>query len=160
MNKLNVLQLMLRRKQALSFEQAKHMVHRFAVFVSGVPVGDTDHELTHGDTVQVKDPGCEPSLVAVYVPQDDSEFSRAEMLDMLTPMFYAKVNTWLARGDGVAVYECVAMDSSELGMKRFISYGSPQAQLEVDTPPERMPDIGGLIGWKYQLVGTYKGEAL
>lgn len=68
------------------------------------------------------------------------------------------IERWLARGDGCAVYENVAMDSGALGHKQFTSYGSPAAQIEVDThdrrndPPQRMPDIGNAVNWSYGLV--------
>jgi len=66
---------------------------------------------------------------------------------------------WLARGDGVAVYENVALDSAQLGHRVFLSYGSKKAQLEMETPPVRCPDISGVvIGWKYQLVGVVRPE--
>lgn len=71
-----------------------------------------------------------------------------------------QVNVWLARGDGVAVYENVALDHSELGCRQFVSFGGPDAQLEVDEPPTRLPDIGDKINWPYQLRGTYRGEPL
>lgn len=71
-----------------------------------------------------------------------------------------QMNRWLERDDGIAVYENHDMGHADLGEKQFTSYGSPQAQLEVPEPPERLPDIGGRINWRYTLIGTYKGEAL
>lgn len=62
---------------------------------------------------------------------------------------------WLQRGDGVAVYENKAMDSSNLGHKQFCSFGSPSAQIETSEAPQRMPDIGR-PNWAYQLVASYK----
>jgi hypothetical protein len=41
-----------------------------------------------------------------------------------------------------------------MGDKKFVSYGSPTAQLEVNEPPQRLPDIGGDINWRYWLIGT------
>jgi hypothetical protein len=70
------------------------------------------------------------------------------------------VNRWLARGDGIAVYRNVDFGSSEFGDTKFVSYGSPAAQLEVDVPPQTLPDIGNVINWRYQLQGVYKGGAL
>lgn len=70
------------------------------------------------------------------------------------------INRWLERGDGVAVYENHDLGHPDIGHKQFVSYGSPSAQLEVDYPPERLPDIGGRIGWRYILVATYRGPQL
>lgn len=62
---------------------------------------------------------------------------------------------WLERGDAAAVYENHDLSSGLLGDVRVISYGSSAAMLEdTDTPPTTMPDIGGVIGWRYQLIGT------
>lgn len=69
-------------------------------------------------------------------------------------------NRWLARGDGIAVYEAMAFDRSDFGSRQYLSYGSSAAQLEVDEPPKTLPDIGGKINWAYQLVGTYRGDQL
>lgn len=66
------------------------------------------------------------------------------------------VQRWLNRGDGIAVYENHDLGHPELGHRKFMSYGSSAAQLETDTPPERLPDIGGAINWRYQLVGVYR----
>ena len=72
----------------------------------------------------------------------------------------AQVNTWLARGDGIAIYVNQDLGHPDLGMPKMHSYGSSSAQLETDTPPERLPDIGGAINWRYMLQGTYRGDAL
>lgn len=66
------------------------------------------------------------------------------------------VNRWLARGDGIAVYENQDMGHPELGHRQFLSYGSSDAQLETNEPPIRLPDIGGAINWRYQLIGVYR----
>lgn len=71
-----------------------------------------------------------------------------------------QVNVWLARGDGIAVYQNVALDSATLGDNQFVSFGSPAAQLEVDEPPTQLPDMGNAINWRFQLQGTYRGEPL
>lgn len=65
---------------------------------------------------------------------------------------------WLDRGDGIAMYENMAMDSMNIGHKKWVSYGSPSAQIEMDEPPQRLPDIGGQINWAYQLVGVCRNE--
>lgn len=80
--------------------------------------------------------------------------------DELAPSDVQTINGWLARGDGVAIYENQDLGHPELGAKQFLSFGSPSAQLEVDEPPQRLPDIGNKINWRYSLIGTYKGEAI
>lgn len=72
----------------------------------------------------------------------------------------ATVNRWLARGDGVAIYINQDMASSNYGHRQITSYGSQDAQLEMERPPARLPDIGGEINWRYMLEGTYQGEPL
>lgn len=69
------------------------------------------------------------------------------------------IGVWLARGDGVAVYEDADLSSPGLGDWKVTSYGSAAAQLETDTPPMRLPDgVGGpgAINWRFVLVGTYR----
>lgn len=63
---------------------------------------------------------------------------------------------WLNRGDGIAVYENVDLGHPELGHRQWISYGSPEAQLEGDTAPALLPDIGNRINWRYALEGVYR----
>ncbi|MFJ1700449.1 hypothetical protein ACIOHC_36260 [Streptomyces sp. NPDC088252] len=72
-----------------------------------------------------------------------------------------KMNMWLQRGDGIAIYENQDLCHSELGDKKFTSFGSTDAQLVASTPPEILPDgVGGTINWRYTLIGTYKGDPL
>jgi hypothetical protein len=73
-----------------------------------------------------------------------------------TPGVIATVQRWLDRADGAAVYENHDIGHPDAGMPRIVSYGSPAAQLETASPPERLPDIGGAINWRYVLVGTYR----
>ena len=75
----------------------------------------------------------------------------------------AIIERWLSRGDGCAVYQNMALDSANAGHRKFVSYGSKAAQLEVDdsgipdgVPPIRLPDIGGQINWAYQLEGSFR----
>jgi hypothetical protein len=68
------------------------------------------------------------------------------------------VERWIARGDGAAVYENHDLGHPDVGMPRIASYGSPAAQLETDTPPERLPDTLKDINWRYLLIATYRGE--
>jgi len=75
-----------------------------------------------------------------------------ELFEELDPQHHAKVRRWLERGDGVACYENVALDSVRLGHRQYVSFGSSAAQLETSKPPDRMPDIGGSINWPYMLM--------
>lgn len=72
----------------------------------------------------------------------------------------ARINRWLLRGDGMAVYQNHDMCSHDLGAILVVSYGSPEAQLETDDPPTTMPDFPGSINWRYQLIALYRGEPL
>jgi hypothetical protein len=80
--------------------------------------------------------------------------TEAEVKALVDPESWPIVERWLARGDGCAVYRNEALDSSNLGHRKFTSFGSPAAQLEGDEPPTRLPDIGGQINWPYQLEGV------
>lgn len=73
---------------------------------------------------------------------------------------YQQFNRWLDRGDGLAIYENHDLGHPELGHIKIVSYGSQTALLETGTPPERLPDIGVDINWRYQLIGTYRGPVL
>jgi hypothetical protein len=82
--------------------------------------------------------------------------TRDELFKTLDPGHHATVQRWLDRGDGVAVYENKDLGHPDLGHRKFASYGSPAAQLEAEEAPERLPDIGGQINWRYALVGTVR----
>lgn len=71
-----------------------------------------------------------------------------------------KVNRWLARGDGVAVYQNHDLGHRDAGDIRIASYGSPDAYFEAAEPPVRLPDTSRHINWRYSLIGTYRGEPL
>jgi len=94
------------------------------------------------------------------------ELTRDELLESLQkalePLGDAShvIDRWLARGDGVAVYENVELGHPDLGHQQFVSFGSTEAQIPDAFPPQRMPDIGSAINWRYQLVGTYRGAPL
>lgn len=70
--------------------------------------------------------------------------------------FWPTVQKWLDRGDGIAVYENHDLGHPQQGHRKFVSYGSKATQLEVEYPPERLPDIGSEINWRYVLIGTLK----
>lgn len=87
----------------------------------------------------------------VFVPPERTVQKEEDLFEVLAPVHHATVRRWLDRGDGVAVYRNRAFDSSAFGCRKFVSYGSGQAQLETDDPPQRLPDIGGSINWPYLL---------
>lgn len=104
------------------------------------------------------------------------EFSRDEILAELRDEFGENldearfgVNRILERGDGVAVYQNADLTHPEIGRRLTYSFGSKAAQFEdIQSPddlPTTLPDglaqhITGGINWRYQLVGTYRGEKL
>lgn len=88
------------------------------------------------------------------------EISKEEIESDLEPDYWELVNRWLAAGKGIAVYQNQDLGHPGLGHMKFVSYGTPEAQLEGDTPPERLPDIGGEINWRYGLVGIYRSAPL
>lgn len=88
------------------------------------------------------------------------DISREEIEADLDSDYWETVNRWLERGDGIAVYQNQDFGSPQLGEKKYVSFGSTAAQLETEEPPQRLPDIGGAINWRYWLVGTYKGAPL
>lgn len=82
------------------------------------------------------------------------QYTETEVLALIDPVAHATVRRWLARGDGVAVYQNTCLDSAAQGHYQLVSFGSEKAQLEVDVPPTRMPDIGENINWRYTLQGV------
>jgi hypothetical protein len=64
---------------------------------------------------------------------------------------------WLDRGDGIAMYANHDLDHPDCGRLKWVSYGSSVAQIETPEPPTKLPDIGGEINWRYQLVGVCHG---
>lgn len=87
--------------------------------------------------------------------RESIEMALEDVLDAIAVM-----NRWLARGDGVAVYENVELGHPDAGHRQYVSFGSPEAQIPDAFPPSRMPDIGSSINWRYALVGAYRGELL
>jgi hypothetical protein len=75
-----------------------------------------------------------------------------------TASVLAQVGRWIARGDGAAVYTNNDLGHPDVGMPKIMSYGSPQAMLETDEPPDRMPDTNVEINWRYGLMGTYRTD--
>ena len=67
---------------------------------------------------------------------------------------WALVQGWLDRGDGVAVYENVALDSSHLGTRYYVSFGSAAAQfanMDASDLPDPFPDTPRRLNWAYRL---------
>lgn len=90
---------------------------------------------------------------------DPDDLTPAEATIVTSTM--AQIDGWLARGDGVAVYRCQALDRRQLGDTIFVSYGSEDAQLgDVEHPPAICPDIGHqLYGlWGYCLEAWHRPQ--
>ena len=106
----------------------------------------TIEEITTDDLLQL--------LGVLFVDEEDGEELLADAAQ--------KVNRWIERGDSVAVYENLDLSSIGLGEPRIVSWGSPEAQIEVERVedlPTRLPDgIGGDINWRFVLVGIYTGS--
>lgn len=100
------------------------------------------------------------------------EFSRSQIVALLTVETedeeYTRdamrlVDQWIARGDGCAVYRNEDLGHPDMGRLKFVSFGSPSAQLVTEypgiparEPPDRLPDIGTEINWRFVLIGTYR----
>lgn len=96
-----------------------------------------------------------------------AEYTADDMLKLISEQYgdaaasvVGKVNAWLARGDGIAVYQNEDLGHPHVGQCKLISFGSPAAQLETDMPPVQLPDMTGQINYRYQLAGTYRGALL
>lgn len=73
---------------------------------------------------------------------------------MVEPEVWGVLEGWLNAGKGIAVYQNQDLGHSQLGHRQFVSYGTPEAQIEEDEPPTRMPDIGYSINFRYILEGV------
>jgi hypothetical protein len=76
-----------------------------------------------------------------------------------TTQVLERIAAYLARGEGVAVYEDSEFSSPGRGDWKLKSFGSPDAQIRTDQPPIRLHD--GVDGddaenWRFVLVGTYR----
>jgi hypothetical protein len=92
--------------------------------------------------------------VKIFTEQEFRAYVERQYEDQ-APGVMVLADRWLARGDSAAVYENRDLGHPDVGACQIVSYGSPAAQLETELPPERLPDIGGRINWRYTLVGTY-----
>ena len=89
-----------------------------------------------------------------FPPDEDPD-----LFDLALSLF----NRWINRNDHVAVYVNQDFGHPAFGYAKFVSYGSSEAQLEVERAedlPTTLPDIGGDINWRYTLEGVYEGGAL
>lgn len=73
-------------------------------------------------------------------------------------MVAQQTHQWITRGDGVAIYRNMDLGHRDNGALKIASFGSSLAQIETDEEhlPTTLPDIGGVINWRYQLVGWYR----
>lgn len=73
-----------------------------------------------------------------------------------------KIQTWLNRGDGAAVYENHDLGHPQLGEPRIVSWGSEAAAFDAATEPGQLPEIlpdwPGQINWRYALVAACRRE--
>ena len=88
------------------------------------------------------------------------QITETELWELIDPEIRdsakATITRWLDRGDGCAVYEDHDFGSFDLGHKKFVSFGSPAAQIETPDAPDRLPDIGNAINWRYVLIATVR----
>lgn len=89
-------------------------------------------------------------------------FTTDELTVIILPDHRHTLNTWLNRGDGVAIYRNLnhGTDGVGYGEYQFISYGSRASILETATPPTYLPDIAGMFNAGYRLEGVYHGQPL
>jgi hypothetical protein len=80
--------------------------------------------------------------------------TKTELFELLDPGHHATVQGWLDNGKGCAVYRNQDLGHVDLGHRQFVSFGTPEAQIETPEPPSRLPDIGGAINWRYALEGA------
>lgn len=78
------------------------------------------------------------------------------------PEFHNKLRqvlqSWASKGRKIAIYENADLGHPDQGLRTYVTYGSSEAQLETPTPPERLPDIGNKINWRYRLIGVFPNE--
>jgi hypothetical protein len=73
----------------------------------------------------------------------------------------AIIEGWVERGDVALVYENQEFGHPEQGDVKIVSHGGPGALLEFEVFPQyptTLPDIGGDINWRYQLVAVHRGD--
>jgi len=83
--------------------------------------------------------------------------TREDVLKAMDVETHHLLERWWDRGDGVAVYQNMALDSAQAGRLVCFSYGSKAAQIETEEPPKMMPDTGAIsTPWAYTLQGVVK----
>lgn len=96
-----------------------------------------------------------------YTAEDllaDLDFEGEERVEMLE-----RFNSWLERGDYVAIYENHDLGHPMLGHKVFFPVGPSATIKEITDTSKSCPlDLGGvgLMSWRYYPHGTYSGPAL
>lgn len=96
-------------------------------------------------------------VALLMVETEDAEYARDAM---------RLIDGWVARGDGCAVYRNEDLGHPDMGRLKFVSFGSAAAQIVTEypgiparEPPDRLPDIGDEINWRYVLIGVYREGA-
>lgn len=69
-------------------------------------------------------------MAAKIFTADELSAYVARQFEADAPEVIRKINAWLARGDGVAVYENCDLGAKDAGASKIMSYGSGAAQLE------------------------------
>jgi hypothetical protein len=85
----------------------------------------------------------------------EKSISADEIRAGLDPLSLELVNQWLESGTAVAVYENVDLGHPECGHRKYLTTRTFKGEV-----PERLPDWGDQINWRYMLVGTYGGEKI
>lgn len=81
-------------------------------------------------------------------------FTRGDLREVVVPEVWRVLEGWLDAGKGVAIYQNRDLGHRMVGHRQFISFGTPEAQIEDDALPTRLPDIGTSINFRYILEGT------
>jgi hypothetical protein len=71
---------------------------------------------------------------------------------------FNRIQGWRQEGKGAALYQNQELGHPEMGHLQIISFGTPEAGLPMDEPPQTMPDFPDRINWRYQLVGFVPKE--
>jgi len=87
-------------------------------------------------------------------------FTADELTVIILPDHRHTLNTWLNRGDGVAIYRNLTVGPLNSNEYKFLSYGSKACMLATETPPKHLPDMHGIYNAGFELQGVYYGEPL
>ena len=86
-------------------------------------------------------------------PLTEQELNKLIAAAGLTRERKTELGRWLARNNGVAIYQNALPDSLLYGRYEFVSYGGRFAKINSPIPPQLMP--GTRPG--YKLIGYYPG---